>query len=157
MNEIRRAANEDIPGILDLLIQVDMVHHNGRPDLFKGPATKYNADQLAGIITDDETPVFVCVDENGRVLGHAFCIHKQFTNDNVLTDIKTLYIDDICVEESARHMHIGKDLYDHVISYAKDNGFYNVTLNVWTCNPSAMAFYEKMGMVPQKIGMETIL
>ena len=157
MNEIRRAANEDIPGILDLLIQVDMVHHNGRPDLFKGPATKYNADQLADIITDDETPVFVCVDENGRVLGHAFCIHKQFTNDNVLTDIKTLYIDDICVEESARHMRIGKDLYDHVISYAKDNGFYNVTLNVWTCNPSAMAFYEKMGMVPQKIGMETIL
>ena len=61
MNEIRRAAIKDIPGILDLLVQVDMVHHNGRPDLFKGPAIKYNADQLAGIIADDETPVVVCV------------------------------------------------------------------------------------------------
>ena len=157
MNEIRRAAIKDIPGILDLLVQVDMVHHNGRPDLFKGPATKYNADQLAGIIADDETPVFVCVDENGRVLGHAFCIHKQILNDNVLTDIKTLYIDDICVDEAARRRHIGEDLYNHVIAYAREKGCYNVTLNVWSCNPSAQAFYEKMGMLPQKVGMEFIL
>ena len=157
MNEVRRAVKDDISGILDLLIQVDMVHHNGRPDLFKGPATKYSASQLSEIIENDDTPIFVCVDEGGKVLGHAFCIKKQVINDNVLTDIKTLYIDDICVDENVRHMHIGKDLYDHVISYAKEEGFYNVTLNVWTCNPGAMQFYEKMGMVPQKIGMETIL
>lgn len=157
MNEVRRAVKDDISGILDLLIQVDMVHHNGRPDLFKGPATKYSASQLSEIIENDDTPIFVCVDEGGKVLGHAFCIKKQVINDNVLTDIKTLYIDDICVDENARRMHIGKDLYDHVISFAKEEGFYNVTLNVWTCNPGAMQFYEKMGMVPQKIGMETIL
>ena len=45
---IRRARQEDIPGILDLLVQVDMVHHRGRPDLFKGPATKYSAEELSG-------------------------------------------------------------------------------------------------------------
>lgn len=157
MNEIRRAAIKDIPGILDLLVQVDMVHHNGRPDLFRGPATKYDAGQLSEIIMNDETPVFVCVDEDGIVLGHAFCIHKQILNDNVLTDIKTLYIDDICVDEAARRRHIGEDLYNHVIAYAREKGCYNVTLNVWSCNPSAQAFYEKMGMLPQKIGMETIL
>lgn len=36
MNTVRRARTEDIPSILELLLQVDMVHHNGRPDLFKG-------------------------------------------------------------------------------------------------------------------------
>ena len=154
---VRRAVKEDINGILMLLVQVDMVHHNGRPDLFKGPATKYNASELETIISDDTTPVFVCVSDAGEVLGHAFCIHKQVIGDSVLTDIKTLYVDDICVDEKARGQHIGTLLYDEVISYARSSGCYNVTLNVWTCNPGAMAFYESMGMKPQKIGMETVL
>ena len=155
--KVRKAAEKDIPKILDLLVQVDMVHHNGRPDIFKGPATKYSGEELKEIINNEETPVFVCVDENDIPLGHAFCIHKQVTGDSVLTDIKTLYIDDICVDSGARGKHVGKTLYEYVISYAREQGFYNVTLNVWTCNPSALKFYEALGLVPQKIGMETIL
>ena len=154
--DIRRAEEKDIPGILKLLVQVDMVHHNGRPDLFKGPATKYNEEQLKSIIADDMTPVFVCVDGD-EVLAHAFCIHKQVTGDNVLTDVRTLYIDDICVDEGARGRHIGKAIYDAVVAYAKEKDFYNITLNVWSCNPAAMKFYEAMGLVPQKTCMEVIL
>ena len=154
---IRRAAECDIPGILKLLIQVDMVHHRGRPDLFKGPATKYDEKQLKGIVACDDTPVFVCLDENENVLAHGFCIKKQITDDPVLTDIKTLYIDDICVDENARGEHIGTLLYDEILSYAKENGFYNITLNVWECNPPAKKFYEAMGLVPQKVCMEKIL
>ena len=43
---VRKATEKDIPKILDLLVQVDMVHHNGRPDIFKGPATKYDEEEL---------------------------------------------------------------------------------------------------------------
>ncbi len=154
---VRRAVSKDIEAILKLLLQVDMVHHNGRPDLFKGPATKYNGEELEKIIADDQTPVFVCVDEEERVLGHAFCIHKQELGSSVITDIKTLYIDDICVDEEERGKHVGTMLYNHVLDYAKLKGFYNITLNVWTCNPQAMKFYEAMGLKPQKICMETIL
>ena len=154
---VRRALEKDIPGILNLLVQVDMVHHNGRPDLFKGPATKYNAEELRQIIEDDTTPVFVCVDDKEFVCGHAFCIRKQEKDNSVMTDIKTLYIDDICVDETKRGQHVGKTLYEHVLEYARENGVYNITLNVWTCNPGAMKFYESLGMVPQKIGMEVIL
>ena len=157
MNYVRRAQKEDIAEILELLIQVDMVHHNGRPDIFKGPATKYNAEELEAIIADDSTPVFVCVSEDGKILGHAFCIHKQFTDDSVLTDIRTLYIDDICVDENVRGQKVGETLYNHVVEYAKAEGFYNITLNVWSCNPGAVKFYETMGLKPQKIGMEYIL
>ena len=154
---VRRAEKKDIPAIMDLLVQVDMVHHNGRPDIFKGPTTKYDEKQLEEIIADDEKPVFVYVDEFEKVKGHAFCVHMQVKEHRVLTDIKTLYIDDICVDEKARGSHIGKALYEHVLSYAKKKEFYNITLNVWACNPGAMKFYESMGLVPQKIGMEKIL
>ena len=157
MPSVRKATEKDIPKILELLVQVDMVHHLGRPDIFKGPATKYSAEELKVILQDDKTPVFVCVDENDVPLGHAFCVHKQELGSSVLTDIKTLYIDDICVDSAARGKHVGKTLYDHVIAYAREQGCYNVTLNVWSCNPGAMAFYERLGLKPYRVGMEEVL
>ena len=134
-----------------------MVHHNGRPDLFKPNAKKYTDEEIFQIIANDETPIFVAVDDEEEVLGYAFCVFKQFVNNEIMTDIKTLYIDDLCVDEEKRGMHIGKQLYEHVIAFAKESGCYNVTLNVWSCNESAMKFYEKCGLVPQKVGMEKIL
>ena len=128
MNSVRRAEARDIPAILDLLVQVDMVHHNGRPDLFKGPTTKYDAAELAAILADEE-----------------------------MVEHTTVYIDDICVDENARGQGVGKALYEHILAFAREKGAYNVTLNVWNCNPGAMAFYEKLGMAPYKVGMEKIL
>ncbi|MCR5777790.1 MAG: GNAT family N-acetyltransferase, partial [Lachnospiraceae bacterium] len=97
------------------------------------------------------------VDENNYVEGYAFCVVQQHIGDNILTDIKTLYIDDLCVDENIRGKHIGSKLFNYVKEYAKNEGFYNLTLNVWALNDNAKRFYEAMGLVPQKIGMETIL
>ncbi len=154
---VRKAAERDIPKIMELLAQVEMIHHLGRPDIFRYAATKYNESELKDIINDENTPVFVCVGESDIPLGHAFCIRKEIKGDTLLMDMKTLYIDDICVDSAKRGKHVGKALYDHVISFAKSEGFYNVTLNVWSCNPSALRFYEAMGLAPYKIGMEKIL
>ena len=156
MHSVRRAVERDIPAILSLLEQVNLVHHLGRPDLFKR-GTKYTAGELENIIADDQTPVFVCVDESGAVLGHGFCVFQQHLNSNLLTDVKTLYIDDICVDEAARGQGAGRALYAHILDFARASGCHNVTLNVWTCNPGAMAFYEKLGLAPYKVGMEKIL
>ena len=153
---VRRAVGKDIPSLMELLKQVNKVHYDGRPDLFK-LETKYSPDELSKIIADNDTPVFVCENEDGKILGHGFCVMQRPENTRLLTDILTLYIDDICVDESARGMHVGEAIYEHIIEYARSKGCYNVTLNVWSCNPGAMKFYEKMGLVPQKICMEKIL
>ena len=155
--QIRRANASDVEGINKLLNQVLMVHYNGRPDLFKANVKKYTDEELLEIIVDDTRPIFVGVDETETVMGYAFCIFQQHINNNILTDVKTLYIDDLCVDEEIRGKHIGKSLYEYVLVFAKENGCYNVTLNVWSCNENAMKFYEKCGLVPQKIGMEFIL
>lgn len=154
---IRRAKEQDMDGINDLLCQVLMVHHNGRPDLFKAGCKKYTDDELKALIQDDTKPIFVAVDEQGKVAGYAFCVFQQHIDNNILTDIKTLYIDDLCVDEQIRGQRIGKRLYEYVLEFAKEQGCYNVTLNVWSLNESAMKFYEACGLVPQKIGMEKIL
>lgn len=154
---IRRATAQDMDGINNLLLQVCLVHHKGRPDLFKYGAKKYTDEELLSIILDDKRPIFVAVDETQQVLGYAFCIFQQHLNNNIMTDIKTLYIDDLCVDQNLRGQHIGRQLYDAVLAFAKEKSCYNVTLNVWSLNESAMKFYEACGLKPQKIGMETIL
>ena len=117
-----------------------------------------NLDLLAAeLMKDENRPILVSTDENGEVTGYCFCIYQQHLNDSVLTDIKTLYIDDLCVDEHLRGKHIGRELYEAAVKLAKENGCYNLTLNVWSCNPSALRFYESCGLVPQKIAMETLL
>lgn len=153
---IRRARIQDIPTLDKLLFEVHKVHSDARPDLFKAGAKKYTDEELAAIIPDDKRPIFVA-EAGGEVVGYAFCIHMQFVNDNNMTDVRTLSIDDLCVDENVRGLHIGRSLYDYVIDYARGHGYYNVTLNVWADNVSAVGFYEKIGLRVQKIGMEKIL
>ncbi|MCR4591499.1 MAG: GNAT family N-acetyltransferase [Lachnospiraceae bacterium] len=153
---VRNAMESDIPAIMELLKQVNKVHHDGRPDLFK-LTTKYNEKELSAILKDEQTPVFVYEDAAGRILGHGFCILQRPENTNLLNDILTLYIDDICVDENARGRNVGRKIYEHIVAYARRCGCYNVTLNVWNCNPGAMKFYERLGLLPYKVGMEEIL
>ena len=152
---IRRAEKKDIQGLISLLYQVDAVHNGIRPDLFKGNTSKYTEQELEEIINDDSKPIFVY--DDGKILGHAFCQISEVKNHRLLQDVKTLYIDDICVDEQSRGHHIGKALYEYVYNYAKLIGCHNITLNVWEGNDSAYNFYKQMGMHIQKTGMETFL
>ncbi|MGN1482060.1 GNAT family N-acetyltransferase [Porcipelethomonas sp.] len=154
---VRMAEKRDIEKIGELLLQVCNVHNAGRPDLFRKNGRKYTDQQLEEIIDDKSRPVLVGVDENDRVLGYAFCIFQEHKGDTAMTDIKTLYIDDLCVDEKIRGQHIGEEIYRAVVDFARKNECYNVTLNVWMCNERAVKFYEKCGLYPQKMGMETIL
>ena len=131
--KIRRALPSDADTINKLLFQVLKVHSDARPDIFKAGTKKYTDSELLQIIGDDSRPNFVA-EKDGQVLGYAFCIHQQFIDNNNMTDIKTLYIDDLCVDKNARNMHIGTELYNYVLKYAEENGYYNVTLNVWARN-----------------------
>ena len=156
MMTIRKAEEKDIKRIDDLLLQVLRIHHGVRPDIFKPETRKYTDDELKALINDSERPVFVAEIE-GRVEGYAFCIFQQHVNDNILTDILTLYIDDLCVDEECRGSGIGKKLYQYVLDYARNAGCYNVTLNVWEGNDTAKSFYEAMGLGYQKYVMEQVL
>ena len=153
---IRFACEKDIPGMIDLLQQVGEVHHQIRPDLFRAGAQKYDAAALKRLLADPNRPILIAEAEE-KVLGYAFCILQVTENDPVLCDRKVLYIDDLCVDENVRGQGIAGALYEKVLEFARELNCGAVTLNVWCGNDGAMRFYEKCGLKPQKIGMETIL
>lgn len=155
---IRRAVASDLTGINKLLFEVEDIHRRGRPDLFRPGAKKYSDEELLILFKDDSAPVFVAVDEeSGTVLGYAFCKLEVHEGEHAMLDRRTLYLDDLCVDESQRGKHIGRSLYDFVLEYARSLGCYNVTLHAWECNPKAIAFYRHLGMKPLYTALETIL
>ena len=132
-----------------------MVHHEIRPDLFKPHTTKYDEKELEALFCDHRKPVFVY--DDGKIQGYAFCQITEVKDNGLLEDIKSIYIDDICVDEKSRGKHVGTALYEHIVKYAKSIGCHNITLNVWEGNAPASAFYKGMGMGVQKTTMEVIL
>lgn len=155
--EIRRAETRDIDKVSVLLNEVLELHARLRPDIFISGTTKYTQKELEDIFADSETPVFVATGDSGEVVGYAFCIFKHQPFSTNMHDFKTLFIDDICIDENCRGQHVGKQIFDYVVRFARENGCYDVTLNVWEGNDGARAFYEKMGMFVKETQMELII
>lgn len=151
---IRPAEPKDLEAVNTLLGQVLAVHHASRPDLFRPVGKKYTDDELLSIFENPDTPVFV-YDREGAVLGYAFCA-IQHLGSGALMPLTTLYLDDLCVLESARGLHIGTSLFEYVKAFAKEKGCHNITLHVWEGNPGAKAFYKALGMKPQYTSMELL-
>lgn len=155
---IRRAVTKDIPEIARLLYQVNNVHADIRPDLFVHDLRKYTDEDLEVIVRDDETPVFVCYEDvnSSVLLGYCFAVFEK-KHGRSLQPVKTLYLDDICVDEAARGKHVGTAIFKHVKEFARQSGCYDMTLNVWEGNDAAKGFYEVMGFKVLKYGMEIVL
>lgn len=154
---IRNANENDISSLISLLYQVHKVHSDGRPDIFIPCGIKYTEEDLKEILKNENTPVFVFENEEKTVLGYSFCEIKETKGDTSLMERKTIYIDDLCVDENARGQHVGTALYNYVVEYAKSINADSITLNVWNFNESAKVFYEKLGLKPLKTVMERIL
>lgn len=152
--EIRRMDEKDIPTVNKLLAEVNLIHHEIRPDLFK-VANKYSDVDLEKMVSDDQNPIFVA-DQDGQVLGYCMTQIQDQAESRLMEAVKTLYIDDLCVDENSRGLQVGRRLYKYVKAFAKEIGCHNVTLHVWNGN-SAEAFYKKLGMKPQFTCMEEIL
>ncbi len=153
---IRKATEQDIPRLNELLYQVQAIHAIGRPDIFKAGTKKYTTEELRGIIEDTLTPVYVYTDDVG-IKGYVFCIFQETSETNQLHYRKTLYIDDLCVDKDERGKHIGTKLYEHARSIAKESACNSVTLNVWALNEPASHFYNEIGLTPLRTTMEEVI
>ncbi|MST79880.1 GNAT family N-acetyltransferase [Lactobacillus equicursoris] len=154
---IRRAQIKDIPAIIKLLSEVLELHAAIRPDIFKPGTTKYTNDELAKLIKDDQKPIYVAVNDEDEVLGYVFTQLQEQPFSTNMVQFKSIFIDDLCVDSAARSQGVGRALLDFVKEEGKRLGCYEITLNVWAGNDSAIRFYEKNGLKTKETTMEYIL
>ena len=154
---IRKAEERDIPRIMELLGQVLQIHADIRPDIFIPSTTKYTVDELKELLKNKEKPIYIAANEADVCVGYAFCQLQEQPFSNNMVQFKSLFIDDLCVDQQARGQHIGESLFEYVKNEAKRMNCYEITLNVWAGNASAEKFYEKMRMKTKERQMEYIL
>lgn len=154
---IRRAESRDLDKTLKLLSEVLELHAKIRPDIFISARQSIPVRSSRRYSTTTRPRCLVAADDSGEVVGYAFCVMKRQPFSTNMKDFSTLFIDDLCVDENCRGQHVGTLLFDYVKQYARDNGCYDVTLNVWEGNDNARRFYEKMGMFVKETQMEILL
>ncbi len=135
---VRCSVSSDAEAVYRLLQIIAKLHKNARPDMFPNLESKYTLDEVRERLSKGDNGVFVS-EIDGDVNGYIFCdIIKEGCG-------ATLYIDDLCVDPSARRQGIASKLMDRAREYAKEKNCRMIMLNVWEFNGSALDFYEKYG------------
>ena len=88
--KIRKAEKKDIPRILTLLGQVLQIHAEIRPDIFISGTTKYTSCELEELLKQEDTPIYVAVNEDDLCIGYAFCQLKEQPFSNNMVPFKSL-------------------------------------------------------------------
>src|SRR5699024_10395073 len=100
-------------------------------------------DEVATIIENPQRPILVAV-ENNHVLGYMFGVLKETEEDNILVAEKSLYIDDICVDQNACGKHVAQKLYQATKELAAATGCPCTTLHSCALKQCIKFFNYKM-------------
>jgi ribosomal protein S18 acetylase RimI-like enzyme len=149
---IRNAQIEDINKISKLMLQVAEIHSNARKDIFKEKSIEEIKAEVNNRINNKEN--ILVAEEDNNIYGVIIYKIKEVKEHINLKDRTTLWIDELVVDEKARKMGIGKNLFSEVKRIAKEKNYDAVELNCWNFNERAIQFYEKCGMNIQRLIME---
>ena len=140
---IRTAEDKDIKQINRLREQVNCIHVEGRPDIFKAGFCKELQDYTAWYLQSDSNDIFVD-DIDGEIVGMVMIdyISKPESPYGLARDF--CLVADICVDEKWRRKGIAHGLMERIRTEARKRGMTKIELDVWAFN-DALDFYESEG------------
>jgi len=148
---IREANLLDFDSIEKLEKQVFKIHIDARPDLFE--KIIFTKEYFEESFKNGCTKIFV-FEEDENILGHCIIEEYEAVGDPTYYDVKGIFIDSMCVDESAKGRQIGRALVERVKSYAKEVGATRLDLLVYDFNKDARKFYEHLGLTAKSTFME---
>lgn len=149
---IRYAVSEDYPQVESIMKEVQTLHINWRPDIYKASEPVLPIGEFSQLVEDKK--LLVAVADNA-VVGLLSFFYRHIESDKQVTrDI--LFISDLAVKEPFRGQGIGTQLLDYMKQKAKDEQMDGLELQVNAKNLQAMQMYEKNGFTPKSINMELL-
>ena len=106
---IRNAVSADCAKIRPLQEEIALLHHEGRPDLFRTEARYFTQEDFDKRLADPAHCVFIAESESGEVIGYAFSWIISARNNPTYIDFDCCYIDDVCVLSSWQGRGVGKE------------------------------------------------
>lgn len=150
---IRFADRDDTEKINILRKQVNELHVNGKPEVFKAGFTDELRDYIDTVF-DDPLKSIVVYDCDGAIRAYAVLHHITKPENPFMYERDYLDIDEFGVDEAFRRKGIATEMIDFIRAYAEDEGFSRIELNMWEFNQSALAFYEAIGFSTYRRYME---
>lgn len=144
---IRKADKNDIDkNLLKLYIDGFYMHYNQRKDIFDNKETEDLKNNLIDMLENPNEVLFV-IEKNGNIIGYAAVQIKDKTT-------KSIWIDEIIIDNNYRNTGYGKHLIDEILKFAKENKCQRIELNCWSFNDGALKFYDKLGFNQQRVILE---
>jgi ribosomal protein S18 acetylase RimI-like enzyme len=154
--EVRFTKEDELDRINELRKQVNDLHVEGKPDVFKPGFCDELRDFINVIWNDPEQEIVVAVADE-VICGFAIIHHINKPENPFMKERDFLDIDEFCVDEAYRRKGVATDLITFIKEYAKKKGFHRIELNMWEFNQGALAFYESVGFETYRRYMEIML
>lgn len=141
---VRFAEEKDIPRINELRRQVNELHAQGRPDVFKSGFCQELQDRVYELWRGEESDVIVA-EKDGVICGMAGVEYLSKQESPYCNARKIYYITEFGVDEACQRQGVGRELMDFMRADARAKGFSSIELDMWTFNETAQKFYEAIG------------
>lgn len=150
---VRFAREDELEQVNMLRRQVNALHVEGKPEVFKPDFPDELRDFIHVIWNDPEQEIVVS-ERDGKLVGFAVLHHMIRPETPFMKERDYLDIDEFCVDESCRRQGLASEMIDFIKDYAKEKGYHRLELNMWEFNRGALAFYEAMGFETYRRYME---
>ena len=150
---VRFAEEKDLNIINELRKQVNDIHVEGRPDVFKaGFGTEIR--DFAKVIMNGENSDIIVVERNGVICGMV-CVDYVNKPETPYSKARSFYhVQEIAVDVNYRRQGVAKELLEFMITDAKKRKLGKIELDVWEFNDSAIEFYRAVGFRQTRRWME---
>jgi ribosomal protein S18 acetylase RimI-like enzyme len=153
---IRFAKENELERVNELRRQVNDLHVDGKPDVFK-PGFSEELRDFIHVIWDDPEQEIVVADSYGIICGFAVLHHINKPETPFMFERDFLDIDEFCVDEAYRRQGAASEMIRFIKEYAVEKGYKRLELNMWEFNKDALAFYEAAGFETFRRYMEIML
>ena len=143
--KIRQAVSTDDLLLSSLSMDVQRLHAEHHPDIFKTPQSDDFAVQFFNEMLATPLVRIFIAEEDGKALGCVLCKLIEREENPFTVAMHYLLVDQISVRPEAQGKGVGKALIEKVKVLATELNVSRIQLDSWGFNTSAHIFFEKMG------------
>ena len=149
---IRPARAEDYPEFERIMQQVQRLHVDLRPDIYRSVETALPRDEFMMMLR--EGAAFVAEVEHG--VAGVLCLAFRHVRSERQVPRDVVFVEVMAVDERRRGMGVGRAFVDFLRALKTEKGLDGIELQVNARNGRAMEMYRKRGFTPKSVNMELL-
>ena len=143
--KLRPATREDYDLLFELFSEIQTLHYETRPDIFKvAQKDQYFYDYYDKVLESENHHMMLGFDGD-TPFGYIYYVINTLPQNIYRPEKRIIYINHILVIKSYRGRGYGQALIDHVRQVAKKEKIKEIGLDVWVFNERAIRFFTRQG------------